>query len=132
MDEAWLVILVAAFSVFPLWLVEQFLPGPVLIEEVTKLLLVLYIAKKIKQEKGLILAVISGLVFGMSETILYLFNAFTVGSFELIRLRILTTLPMHLLTFCLIYWGVGRGRVSGVIGFGAAIAIHYLFNLRLA
>jgi hypothetical protein len=45
MGEIWILPLVGAFSVFPLWLIEQFLPWPWLIEELFKLFVVLKIRK---------------------------------------------------------------------------------------
>jgi len=129
MDQAWLAVLLSAFSIFPLWLIEQILPYPFLIEEVFKLLLVSYVVLRVRGDRVLRLILLCGLIFGLSETILYLFNVFRNSNEWMIVARLALTVPMHTLTFYVLYLGVSRGRVMTMICFGLALGIHWLFNL---
>ena len=129
MDQAWLAVLLSAFSIFPLWLIEQILPYPWLIEELFKLLLVSYVVLRVRGDRVLRLILLCGLIFGLSETILYLFNVFRDSNEWAIVMRLVLTVPMHTLTFYVLYLGVSRGKVMAMICFGLALAIHWLFNL---
>ncbi len=122
--------LVAAFSVFPIWVVEQYLPAPWLVEELAKLVLVLYVVR-LKLTKGLVWVVASGLAFGVSEAFLYLFNLLLAGSIAPLVWRLALTLPMQLMTITILYYGALGGWLRRLVALILAIMIHFLFNLGL-
>ena len=78
-----------------LWFIERVLPLGVLLEESAKALVV-YRAADWKQALGL------GLVFGFSETVLFMVNANLLQNMSAIFWRLLLTVPMHGITAALI------------------------------
>ncbi len=120
--------LVAAFSVFPIWIVEQYLPVPWLVEELVKFVMVLYVAR-LKSIKGLVWVVASGLAYGVSEAFFYLFNLLSAGSIAPLVWRLALTLPMQLMTFLVLYYGALGGWLRKSVALILAFVIHFLFNL---
>jgi hypothetical protein len=121
--------LVAALAgPFVLWSVEMVVPMPVVVEEVFKLWLV-WLVLRSKPSNGLFWVIIVGLGFGMSETILYLLNFMQNGDWGSWGLRLVTTVPMHVLTIVVQYggWLVGVGPL-GII---PAILGHQWFNSNI-
>ncbi len=69
---------------------------------------------------------IVGLVFGLSEAILFSLNAWSSGQWGVMGMRLLLTVPMHALTGAVIGWGMKNGL--GWLGLFLAIVIHAGFN----
>lgn len=111
---------------FILWPIELVFPYPFIVEEIAKLLIVFPLAKNAK--KHLLLYGISiGILFAMSESVIYSMNA-AYGSPNYIFLRLLTTSILHATTAVIILFSAKRGRILLGIGLVIAMVIHYLYN----
>lgn len=117
-----LLVVFSMFAPFPLWLVEQVLPFPFVIEELFKLGMVM-LMKRPRWYYPLVL----GLVFAMSETALYVVNFFALGSFGDLPKRIILTTLMHVATFEIIYWG-RKTKIGLLFGLGLGMGVHHVFN----
>jgi len=102
-----------------------------LIEEFAKALLLYFAFKNIK--KGFITyAIILGSAFFITETVFYFINIFGSGSINTLIMRVMYTLPMHILTSLFIAVGIMKGSKKGVfVGLFLAITTHLLFNLLI-
>lgn len=110
------------FAPFPLWLIEIFLPYPYIIEELFKFFVVKYTPKK----NIWYFPLIFGLIFSLSETVLYLINFFALGNFSALPLRLITTTLLHTSLFFLQYYSRhSRFRYFTLI---LAIILHFLYN----
>lgn len=131
MAQAILGLLISLVSPLLLLPIEKFLPYPHFIEEAVKLAVVVMMIKAEKEIKETLWAwvFLAGFLFTVSESILYLFNIFSLGNFALFPQRLLLTSVLHTSTVMLMYF-LGRksylGLVAGLIG---AVVIHYFFNL---
>ena len=67
-----------------------------------------------------------GLVFGLSEAILYSSNAWASGDWNAMLYRIALTVPMH--TICAMITATGMKKGVGYIGLASAMVIHGVFN----
>ncbi len=67
-----------------------------------------------------------GLVFGLSEAVLFAGNAWGSGAWSSIGMRLLLTVPMHTLTAIIIAWGIKNKM--GLVGLLGAMVIHGVFN----
>ena len=67
-------------------------------------------------------------MFALSETMLYVVNAIILGNFGVLGMRLLLTVPMHVLTTILIYLGVRRGGLTTAIGLVLGMLLHFGFN----
>jgi len=115
------------FAPFPLWLIEQLLPYPYLIEELFKY----FIVKNIPAKKNYWHPVILGIIFSFSETILYLVNFFQLGNFENIILRIILTTTLHAFLFFLLY-SFRHRKIWSILSLIFTFIIHYLYNLYIS
>ena len=122
-----LVPLINAFAVFPLWLIERLIPYPFLLEEIFKYFVVKYIIISASKQK-LNLVFLSAFTFSLSESFLYLSQTFLSGSIRPFIFRLVITLPMHMLTYVIIYLGTAKGAFKGLIALIIAIFIHFFFN----
>lgn len=104
-----------------LWFVEKVFPYPALVEEMTKALVV-YRAGGWRQAFGL------GLIFGLSEAVLFLVNANILQNMSAIFWRLLLTVPMHGVT-SLVFFVFRR---QWWLGLTLAVLSHCLFNLKIA
>src|SRR3989339_2073343 len=59
-----------------------------------------------------------GIVFGLSESVLYMTNAWMSGQWGVLGQRLLLTVPMHILTAMVTVWGM-RHKM-GWVGLGLA------------
>jgi hypothetical protein len=116
--------LLCLFAPLPLWLIEQLLPFPFVIEELFKYVIV----KFAPSQKDFRFPLIAGILFSLSESILYLINFFQLGNFELFPYRIMLTTLLHTTTFCLLY-NFRSSRLFSIMSLLLAIIIHYLYNL---
>ena len=120
------VILYSLFGPFLLWPVEYLLPYPYIVEELFKFILVYFFAKKSVKP-----FIFSGIAFALTETVFYSFNVNAYGSVGLLLTRFCLTTLLHTLTFVVIYYSGRADKKFIVIGFIAAILIHYLYNLYI-
>jgi hypothetical protein len=111
------------FAPFPLWLIEQLLPFPYIIEEIFKFLVV----RQIPPEKKYYHPFILGLIFALSESVLYLINFFQLGNFSLFFPRLLFTTTLHITTFSLLYHSRHQRLLSHLSLF-LAFFLHFLYN----
>ena len=131
------IFIVFAFALpFLLWPLEMMIQSLgigyiFLIEELAKAILLFYAFKNIK--KGFITyAIILGSAFFLTETIFYFFNIFGSGSTNALIMRVMYTLPIHILTSLFIAVGIMRGSKAGItIGLFLATITHLLFNLLI-
>lgn len=102
--------------VFPFFilLIENFLPYPYVVEELFKF----FLARKSGSTK---VAIILGILFSVSEAVLYVLNP----SAPLYRVLIVT--PMHITTILVMHY-FNQKRNLWPLGLLLAILIHYLFN----
>lgn len=124
--EGAVVPLMALFLPFLLWPVEWFLPYPAVVEELAKLGLVLMVVKNAPVKVQLPMVIASGLMFAASETLLYIVNAAQYGNLAVLGWRLILTVPMHLATFIILYWGVKEKLWWA--GLAIAILVHWGFN----
>lgn len=110
---------------FVLWPIERLLPGPVWIEELYKCWLV-WLVLRSSSHNRLFWVFAAGLGFGVSETMLYVINFLQSGNLEGWGVRMVTTVPMHVITLVVQYggWVVGVGPM-GLIPAGV---VHQWFN----
>ncbi|MEK9185266.1 MAG: hypothetical protein AAB863_00680 [Patescibacteria group bacterium] len=125
---AFIISLIAPVFLLP---IEQVLPYPFVFEELVKMLGVLLIIRQ--ESKGnnnyFLAAVGIGLIFTISESILYIVNILALGDFMIFPKRLMLTGGLHIGTVMLIYF-LGRKNYLGLMaGFAGAVAIHYFFNL---
>lgn len=118
--------LISSFSVFPIWLLEQVIPYPYLIEELTKSL---FIANtEASKNNPYKYAIISGFAYGLSETILYQIINIQRNYYQDILNRIAFVIPMHILTYIVLFAGFKRNILYKLLSILVAILIHYSFN----
>lgn len=110
------------FAPFPLWLIEIILPYPYIIEELFKFFVVKYTPRKNTWYFPLIL----GLIFSLSETVLYLINFFALGNFFNLPLRLISTTILHTSLFFLQYYA--RNSRFHYFTLILAIILHFLYN----
>lgn len=109
--------LYAAVSPLVLLLVSAVWQYPAVLEEVVKWGIL---------RSGPSNGVVVGLVFGLSEAILYSASAWNSGDWNAMLYRILLTVPMHTVTAMVTAAGMKRG--VGYIGLASAMVIHAGFN----
>jgi RsiW-degrading membrane proteinase PrsW (M82 family) len=99
------------------------------VEEVFKVLVVLFLILKLPTHKMQILAGIGfGLLFGVSENFLYLNQIFQLGDMNVFLQRFVWTVPMHIATTLIIVFSGIASKKFLVVGFVAAVILHALFN----
>jgi len=118
--------LYAAILPFTLWPIEYFFPYPHVVEELAKALLVTGLNK---HKAAYLIAVCSGLVFAISESVLYMMNIVATQHISTLGVRLLLTIPLHAGTtlIMLAFYRFEKNYLTA--GVVIAIAIHYLFNL---
>jgi hypothetical protein len=115
-------VLLALFGPFLVWPVEHFLPYPYIIEELFKVFVVLQGGKGYK---GYITA---GVLFALTETVLYTINVNTTGTLGFMITRFISTSLLHTITFLIIYWFGSKSKKLIVVGFIFSALIHFLYN----
>lgn len=119
----------AAITPFFLWPIEFFLPYPYIIEEIAKTILVFFILKEHTLKKKVLLTLLAGLLFSISESVLYIFNFALVGDSSAIVTRLLLTIPLHTLTILIILVPALIDKKLLPLGIILTILIHYYFNI---
>ena len=128
-----LIPLYAIILPFVVWPIEVYLlPYPFFVEEIAKGFLIYFVAsKKLNFSKKLYLVLSVGILFTLSESILYLFNIYYARDFSLFFQRLLLTGALHVATSLIILFSALKKRYLIVLGLLAAIAVHYLYNLYI-
>lgn len=122
--------LFALFGPFLLWPIEIILPFPYLVEELFKLFIVLFILKDKSDENPVATIVVSGILFSLSETVLYIFKINAYGDIGILFARLIYTTVLHTTTFLVIYYA-SKKKPFLYLGLLAAILIHYLYNVYI-
>jgi hypothetical protein len=118
--------LYSAVAPLLLMLVSSVWQYPAVLEEVVKWgILKGSVGRAVEVNDGMVV----GLVFGLSEAILYSSNAWASGDWNAMLYRIAFTVPMHTLTAMMTALGMKRG--VGYIGLLLAMVIHVMFNALL-
>lgn len=100
-----------------------------IIEEAAKSAVILFVILKLPSIKWQIYgAIVFGLMFGISENMLYLSNYFKLGLFDFFWWRFMWTVPMHSATALIILFSVAAGKKWLILGLLGAIALHLMFN----
>jgi len=125
------VALVLAGLVLPLFLIVpiHYLGASAVLEEVAKLLVVLFCIMKLPTRNQQILgALLFGFLFALSEHALYFSQIFRDGTFQILWLRLMWVTPLYMLT-PLVLLGFARAGKWGIpVGVALAIAAHLAFN----
>ena len=125
----WILPLLALVSPLFLWPAELYLPVPFLLEEIVKALLVYPLAiSEIKFSDKVKLGVIIGVLFSITESVLYLFNIYQTGSLNTLLTRLLITTLLHVTTVLIILVPTKVSKYWIILGLLMAILVHYLFN----
>jgi RsiW-degrading membrane proteinase PrsW (M82 family) len=128
-----LVPLFAAILPFLLFPLEIILPYPFLVEEAAKTLLLIPILRgDISNREKIILAVISGGAFALSESVLYLFNIYLIGDIGTLLLRSAITIPFHSLTMLVILMPGLYKKPYIIFGLLTSVILHFLFNYLIS
>jgi hypothetical protein len=99
------------------------------VEELVKVLVILFLILKLPNTKTKILAgIIFGFLFGLSENFLFLNQIFQSGNLGVFFERFLWTVPMHIITvLIMVFTGMSKKWLL-IFGFISAIILHILFN----
>lgn len=125
-------LLFSLFGPFLVWPIELLLPYPHFVEEIFKLAVVLFIINcGSSQKNGIKSALLAGVFFAMSETVLYIFKINLYGDVGLLGVRFLLTSVLHSFTFLVIYLGARKGYVTSLIATIVAIFVHWLYNSHI-
>lgn len=115
--------------------VEIVIPLPHVVEELYKAMLVVWLLNYERsgddgstRNTNYLLAIFVGLLFGLSESVLFITNAFFIGNFEALLSRLVVTVPMHAATTFILYTMGRVNRVLMMLGLIVTMAIHYWFN----
>lgn len=114
----------SAIAPLVLLLVTTVWKYPAVLEEVVKygIMKIGAMEQPVKTSTGLVV----GLVFGLSEAILYTANAWASAQWAPMVLRLVLTVPMHTVTAIVIAWAMQKRM--GWIGLFLAMLIHGMFN----
>ena len=126
-----LIPLIAAIAPFILWPIEIFFPYPHIVEEITKTILLFPILGYNNQVMKVKYAVLIGIIFAFSETVLYIFNIANSGNLTILFTRLIITTLLHTLTTLTITIPAMKDRRLIILGLFMAILIHYSYNLYI-
>jgi RsiW-degrading membrane proteinase PrsW (M82 family) len=123
--------LFALIAPFVVWPIELILPYPHIIEELAKAVLVFTLLDLPEHFTKIKLAILIGVLFAFSESVLYLFNIQLVGSVQTYFIRLLVTVPLHVITTLIILLPALKNKKLIIVGVVFASLVHYLFNLYI-
>jgi len=116
---------------FLVWPIELFFPYPHIVEEIAKgILIYLIVASADKVNKIAAVAVV-GVLFALSESVLYLFNIYLVGTSATLLQRFAVTTGLHVVTSLVIFLPTIKSKKLIVLGVVLAGIIHYYFNFYI-
>jgi len=123
--------LFALIAPFVVWPIELILPYPHIIEEFAKAVLVFTLLDLPDRLEKIKLAILIGVLFAFSESVLYLFNIQLVGNIQTYFVRLLVTTPLHIITTLIILLPALKNKKLIIVGVVFASLVHYLFNLYI-
>jgi hypothetical protein len=124
-----LIPLYALFAPIILWPVEILFPYPFIVEEIAKGALILFAVRgDYDKKKAIKIFFVAGVVFALSETVLYVINLSYVGSVSYLLIRFVLTSLLHSLTFLIILLPTLKNKKFIVLGLVVSIILHYFFN----
>ncbi|MBU0572704.1 PrsW family intramembrane metalloprotease [Patescibacteria group bacterium] len=123
--------LLALIAPFIVWPIELILPYPHIIEELAKAVLVFTLLDLPDRLTKIKLTILIGVLFAFSESVLYLFNIQMVGIMRTYFVRLLVTIPLHVITTLIILLPALKNKKLIIVGVLFASLIHYLFNLYI-
>lgn len=124
-----LIPLFASMAPFLIWPFELIFPYPYIVEELVKGVFVFFILKSSDITTRIRLAIIVGLLFSFSESVMYMSNIFLVGTLWTFIERLLLTVPLHTITTLLILLSGLKEKKLLPLGIAGAMILHYFFNL---
>jgi len=127
-----LVPLMAAITPFIIWPIEVFFPYPHIVEELTKALLIFFLLKPTDNRQKIYGAILVGFLFAFSENVLYMLNIFSAGNPQVLILRFVLTMPMHIVTSGVILTTALIDKRLIFLGIILAGFIHYFFNIYVS
>lgn len=122
------VLLWAAIAPFVLWPIEQVFAYPYVVEELAKGIVLSFIPEKTTWKGKLFYAFMSGILFSVTETILYSLNIFPSGNLQTLLIRFLATGTLHSITSVVIIIPALKSKKLIIFGIISAMIIHYLYN----
>lgn len=130
MISVYLLLFISFISPLPLLTIEKILPFPSIIEELFGLIIVLLFLKYEKKLKKNLFwfVLLAGLLFSLSESIIYLNNIFQIGNNNLFVIRLAFTALIHTANLLFIYLLGKKGVYWLIIALIIAIAIHFIYN----
>lgn len=105
-------------------IIERFLPYPYFIEEVLKGILVINLQKKYR----IMLSIAIGVLFALTETVIYSTSLFLVGGVGVFITRFVLTAFVHSLTSVVMALSIYKTKKGFVIGLILGILIHWFYN----
>lgn len=121
--------LMALMAPFLVWPIEMVLPYPHIVEEIVKSILVYNLISIPNKKTQLILGVTLGILFSLSESVLYLFNFYNLTSIVPLFQRLLLTSSLHVLTIIIMILTTFKNKKLLFLGVIFAVIIHYIYNL---
>lgn len=123
--------LIALFGPFIVWPFEFFIPYPFVVEELFKFILVKTIIKNTADfSDGFKTVFVCGLLFTISETVLYILKINAYGDIRLLLTRFISTGLLHTATFVIIFIATKK-KHYWTFGLLTAMLLHYLYNLYI-
>ena len=130
-----IILIVVLGTILPMVLIfleKTILPWPVVVEELGKGLVVyFFILPLVGDNRKLLIGFLFGMIFGISENILYFLNFVNAGDLDLFWARFLWPLPMHLASVLLMVMAGLKNKKYFVIGLLAALLLHCIYNTYL-
>jgi hypothetical protein len=117
-----------------LWPIEFILPYPHIIEELAKYLSLLLLKKNqskkdwSKNKTNFKLALLFGLFFTLSESVLYMMNFFILWQIDLLPIRLLLTGLLHITTVLILFASLNKKVIWQITALLIVICIHYIYN----
>jgi len=120
--------LLALIAPFVVWPIELILPYPHVIEELAKAFLVYTLLDHPNRLTKIKLAILIGVLFAFSESGFFLFNIQMVGNIQTYFVRLLVTIPLHVITTIIILLPALKNKKLIIVGVILASLVHYFFN----
>ena len=101
----------------------------VLYEELCKTIVIFYLILRFNETNvQYINTFIFGLLFGLSESFLYLINILQIGNYDFFLTRLYITIPMHIITSLVVLYFARLSKKMIIVGFLLSLILHYTFN----
>lgn len=123
--------LFALIAPFILWPIELIFPFPHIVEEVTKGIFVWFLLALPHKKTQIVLGILIGSIFALSESCLYIFNILLVGTLQTFFIRLAFTALLHSGTLMIMLIATRINKKLAPLGLLLAILIHYLYNMLI-